>query len=614
MPSTSILLLDSSPGTAPGDSEIAAGGAVPVPAAGASVAEAVLRQLDRFAARIAQALSRLQIAHDAAADAAARSQIVGDLEALFDFDLALATQKVMIRKRLIRGETAGFDLQPVQRLEAEIEPRLAAIALRGIEIDVNGTEPIARPEPVVPGTNGTAVPASPASGTQTVGPQKGAEILEIAKRHVGQRYENIIIDYSDSNWRGSFDCAEYASYCAWRAYGTLYGARLLSGTRPQGKNVEAYTGYWQEDANTKGIVVSEAEALRTPGAFILRYPPAPGQMGHIGICLGDGEAIYEAHSANRGIIKGKATDRRWNVGVLLPGVDYGSGPMASNRLLVYRELIPPAPKDEVVVLIQKALAAFGLLAVKDATGIFDRLTTHAVGTFQRQRGLVVDGEVGPETGAALGLGRFWGRSDSQRPGPLAQSTSPISTPETGIVSGQFNAKYNVTFGTHVQSGFYSHDPDDMRVRRSIRTNNPGALNVSNWQTEFRGFVGRTQPDSRGNVTTIYRTPEHGVAAWYHLIGERYGIAQNGKFTIGELAAKYSGTGSMNSAFALQYMSRWSHFAENTYDASSIVAIADDQSLLKLARAMFANEIGFVSPLTNAQILYGVNAWRTRSLT
>ena len=64
------------------------------------------------------------------------------------------------------------------------------------------------------------------------------------------------------------------------------------------------------------------------------------------------------------------------------------------------------------------------------------------------------------------------------------------------------------YGSLVPGGFFSADPEDMHVPRSVRTNNPGALNISAWQKERRGFVGVTPPDSAGNKTTIYRTPEH----------------------------------------------------------------------------------------------------------
>ena len=99
-----------------------------------------------------------------------------------------------------------------------------------------------------------------------------------------------------------------------------------------------------------------------------------------------------------------------------------------------------------------------------------------------------------------------------------------------------NTKYGVTFGSLVANGFFSANPDDINVPRSIRTNNPGALNFSAWQKSRVGFVGITQPDNspNHNVTTIYRTPEHGIGAWYHLLARLYNFPA-GNFTLNELA-------------------------------------------------------------------------------
>src|SRR5262245_45962999 len=69
-------------------------------------------------------------------------------------------------------------------------------------------------------------------------------------------------------------------------------------------------------------------------------------------------------------------------------------------------------------------------------------------------------------------------------------------------------------GCLVPGGAFRADPMDLSCPRSIRTNNPGALNFSDWQTSRPGFIGKTQPDGSANhnVTTIYRTPEHGIAS------------------------------------------------------------------------------------------------------
>ena len=256
--------------------------------------------------------------------------------------------------------------------------------------------------------------AKPKPGSTTVpvpNTSGGAAILAIAKRHVdrNQKYGPHPPDYSDPDWKGEFDCAEFASYCAYRAYGILFA------TRPKGqvKNAESYTGYWKEDVAANNAAIPWQEALGTPGAFVLRYPPGPGLMGHIGICLGDGDAIYEAHSTARGVIRGTASGRRWDIGVRLPGVAYDGLAVPMDNLLVYRLFDPPRAYDVVVERLQEALRAKGFLAEGDINGIYDRATYDAVVAFQEGQGLLADGEVGRDTGSLLLGTEPWAAIKSQ---------------------------------------------------------------------------------------------------------------------------------------------------------------------------------------------------------
>src|SRR5262249_21735091 len=146
--------------------------------------------------------------------------------------------------------------------------------------------------------------------------------------------------------------------------------------------------------------------------------------------------------------------------------------------------VSPLP-DPRVESIENALQDKGI-KIGSGTGRFTPKLARAVATFQRQEDLVVDGMVGKQTSKALALD--W-RSEA-------------------APSGIYNDKYHVFFDSLVPEGFFSHDPDDLSVRRSIRTNNPGALNYSAWQKNVRGYVGITPPDNspNHNRTTIYRTP------------------------------------------------------------------------------------------------------------
>lgn len=241
----------------------------------------------------------------------------------------------------------------------------------------------------------------------------GSAILDIAVRHLGQKYAHTPTpDYHDPNWQGAFDCAEYASYCVYRAYGTLYGAKK------SGNGFEAYTGYWRNDANKYGIKISTGDALNTPGAFVLRNPPGSNQMGHIGISLGNGKDIYEARGRNYGVVKSSALGgRTWHTGVLIPGVLYDAPDGIGGIPLVFKLLEPPLGHSPIVEIIQKKLASLGLLTEPQITGIYDKTTAEAVYEFQKDRGLEEDGEVGPKTGRELGLEEIWKTADIDPPGP-----------------------------------------------------------------------------------------------------------------------------------------------------------------------------------------------------
>jgi hypothetical protein len=100
---------------------------------------------------------------------------------------------------------------------------------------------------------------------------------------------------------------------------------------------------------------------------------------------------------------------------------------------------------------------------------------------------------------------------------MAKSTRPKgkrqqALADHGLGSSVYNKKRKVRFGTLVKDGWFSATPDDTGISRAIRTNNPGALNMSAaWQRMRPGFVGQIPADAAGNVTTIYQTPEQGIA-------------------------------------------------------------------------------------------------------
>jgi hypothetical protein len=228
----------------------------------------------------------------------------------------------------------------------------------------------------------------------------GAGLLERARKHIGEDYVNTRVPKDDPNWHGPWDCAEFMSWLVFQEAGILYGCTNNNAPPAQ---ADAYTGAWQTDSKTRGIRISVDDAAGTAGAILLRYPPAPGKMGHIVISDGKGGTV-EAMGKAFGVRAGTVQGRHWDTGVLIPGIDYGTGDTAIHVASpVYRY----APNVEnmnksTVVEIQRALAAKGL-DPGAINGVFGEATAIAVAAFQDSLGLVTDGEVGRETANALGI-------------------------------------------------------------------------------------------------------------------------------------------------------------------------------------------------------------------
>lgn len=227
----------------------------------------------------------------------------------------------------------------------------------------------------------------------------GEEILAEALTHQGEQYVfGARAPMANRSYAGPWDCAEFCSWCVMRLSGTLYGVRPAD----DAIRADAYTGYWAEDATIIGNAVSVEDALRIPGACLLRKPRS-SRVGHIAFSDGQGGTM-EAHSTSRGVIAHTAAGRRWDTGILVPGVQYFINEdevpyTPPTRML---RLTAPLMRGPRVLALQTALSergfSFGAL-----DGIFGPQTEAGVQAFQLAEGLVPDGEVGPETSAALGL-------------------------------------------------------------------------------------------------------------------------------------------------------------------------------------------------------------------
>src|SRR5256712_2527658 len=229
---------------------------------------------------------------------------------------------------------------------------------------------------------------------------RGERILQLGRKHIGEPYVlGALAPKINPKWRGPWDCAEFALWLAFQAAGVLYGCASDSADPA---SADAYTGYWARDAGALGVKISVEQAMRAPGAAVLRSPQ-PGPTGHIAISDGRGGTV-EAHSAKAGVIASTISGRRWDMGVLVPEIEYSErdagGDIEGPKVVVYR-LTEPHMTGPTVREIQRALKEKGF-PPGPIDGDFGASTHAAVVSFQASRGLVIDGEAGPKTAPALG--------------------------------------------------------------------------------------------------------------------------------------------------------------------------------------------------------------------
>lgn len=231
------------------------------------------------------------------------------------------------------------------------------------------------------------------------GAKTGAGLLQRARQHVGEAYVNVQVPKDDPNWKGPWDCAEFISWLVYQEAGILYGC---TDNQASPAKADSYTGAWQRDVEKLGKRVTVEEAAATVGGIVLRYPPSPGKMGHIAVCDGKGGTV-EAKGRRYGVVADTVHGRGWHTGVLVPGISYNSAaPITVARPVIVYEPNAPNMDKEIVIRIQQALAAKGF-DPKGIDGDFGPDTQAAVAAFQEAEGLVVDGAVGPETAATLGV-------------------------------------------------------------------------------------------------------------------------------------------------------------------------------------------------------------------
>lgn len=228
----------------------------------------------------------------------------------------------------------------------------------------------------------------------------GQDIYNKALTKVGQAYiEGTLVPKDDPAWPGPWDCAELCSWSVFQTSTILYGC---TNDMALPAHADAYSGAWKNDAELTGIIITTDVAAGIPGAMVLRAPTS-ALGGHIVISDGLGGTI-EAKGKAWGVVKDTLNGRRWDFGILVPGITYTSLPSVTvpgPTFTVYRYTNPMMVSTK-VGQIQQALTTAGF-STKGIDNIFGLYTLNAVISFQRARGLLIDGEVGKETALSLNI-------------------------------------------------------------------------------------------------------------------------------------------------------------------------------------------------------------------
>jgi peptidoglycan hydrolase-like protein with peptidoglycan-binding domain len=224
----------------------------------------------------------------------------------------------------------------------------------------------------------------------------GKQLLALAVPHIGEKYVfGVVVPKNDKDYDGPWDCAEFTSWLVYQLTGRLYGCARNDGDPA---TADAYSGFWGDDAYKRGTKISVNDAIKTPGAVLLRIA-GKGLIGHVVVSNGKGGTV-EAHSTKTGVIASTVGSRRWDFGILVPWIDY-------DQTTEPMPVIQPAPK---IIYRWKVPMMFGnkikeiqtRLGLK-SDGWYGPRTHNAVRNFQIKSNLVADGEVGPLTAAKLGL-------------------------------------------------------------------------------------------------------------------------------------------------------------------------------------------------------------------
>lgn len=186
------------------------------------------------------------------------------------------------------------------------------------------------------------------------------------------------------NGKAAHDCAQL----------TRHAARAAGLTLPSGATSQWVTGNWADE----GLV---ANMPRDEVCMV--YRQADGKMQHTGVYTGDG-MVVDARGHAYGVVQNKLEAYAWTHYAILPGMDgeIGEDPGPVVPEITFRPTLRKNDAGNAVMTAQWLLMAHGYALPRYGTdGKYGDETIAAVKAFQRDKGLDVDGVVGPKTWAAL---------------------------------------------------------------------------------------------------------------------------------------------------------------------------------------------------------------------
>ena len=227
-----------------------------------------------------------------------------------------------------------------------------------------------------------------------------ADFIHLLRRQIGDRYiygHRVSLSDPDPD---IFDCSELVEWACARL-----GVRpkMPDGARFQARHCKKH-----------GQLVTVRSAERTPGALLFHFSSDPFTTApaeaHVVVSLGNGRTA-EARGHAWGVGSFKVAGRGWTHATHVPGLRYGTAPVSPPPLHGGKPLAPAWPgrflmrppdlKGADVKKWQTRMKARGWAV--PTTGVYDAATEKVCIQFQKEKGLEVDGVVGPSTWEAAWL-------------------------------------------------------------------------------------------------------------------------------------------------------------------------------------------------------------------